>query len=820
MASVVEIRVKLDAQGLPTEIRRVTRDIESSGSAIQQSFRGILGATPFSALISGYGAAAAAAVYFGKKSVDASLDAVSANRVLASTTTFTGASYASAAEGAKKLSQSLIITERDASRVYANIQRLAASSGDVGKTDALAQNLADLSAARGISTDQIKDIATQLLSGGGLDDATKKLFGKNPSTIYADYANQLNKVSGAATHTATSLSDLEKHQAITNELAKIGGQLQGSAADRLRGVDGQVAQVAKDLGDLEQYLGDNITQSFEFRSALGALVSGLDALTGSHRDARLELAKGLKTPAQIAQEERDSVFGQTKNFIKGVVSAPFALGGAGVETIGTLGLHFANRGDADAQRSVNDNYESSLRGYLFSVLNPGQAAYDDRVRVLTEEQQKIQSGDKKSAAVQEMEDNQKAINTARKQTLDYLKDFYSQADKIIGNSFSRSEQDNPFVKIFADGVDAVRRMREEYGHLGKDAVQAMIDVDNQVSDFLRLKARLDSQTSALELRQKAARFGQPLIGLTGPDERYLDVYKARLGGVLEQRNLTNQADALSALLRGVTLPGKAAGVDALDAIQAIKRAEFSSLGLKVGYDSPEAARAAFAAANKGLPESDRLLSASDRLNKLAEQRAKEPGQSREVRRAIQTAIDEQIIKATEGIDFTDARSKSFQLYQAGQERESALRRRADGQGDIIRQEIERAQASAQLVEETKAQLANVRSIGDKADPGNVTGLADKKFLSILDRLDPKELTAELRLEGAASAQREAQREADKEKRALAAIEEDRAFKKTVTERLITASDALLKKGLINIRVTGDKFTDLKNFSGPANGGGE
>lgn len=113
------------------------------------------------------------------------------------------------------------------------IGKLTSKSGDITKSkDAMAAFL-DIGAARGLSAaDTLKAVQQAVL---GIDEGTDKLFGKNPSVLYEEYANKVGL-------SASKLTDQQKAQALLDATLVGGEATRGSYLEYLNSAAGQQEQ--------------------------------------------------------------------------------------------------------------------------------------------------------------------------------------------------------------------------------------------------------------------------------------------------------------------------------------------------------------------------------------------------------------------------------------------------------------------------------------------------------------------------------------------------------------------------------------------------
>ena len=126
------------------------------------------------------------------------------------------------------------LTIREANELATVLSKLAARAGEVEKSSALMASALDLGAAQGLSAEQTAEALDQALRG--LDEGTDKLFQKNPSQIYAEYAASIGTTAG-------KLTDVQQKQALVNAILTEGAKVQGEYGNFLQ----------SDIGRLETW---------------------------------------------------------------------------------------------------------------------------------------------------------------------------------------------------------------------------------------------------------------------------------------------------------------------------------------------------------------------------------------------------------------------------------------------------------------------------------------------------------------------------------------------------------------------------------------
>ncbi len=211
------------------------------------------------------------------KAVDAANELTASTRKVEATAKITGVALdvlqAISAKGqsAFKLNATL------ANDFAVELAKLASKAGDVGKAAPGMEAFLDLGAARGLSAaDTLKAVQQSIL---GIDEGTDKLFGKNPSVIYAEFAATIGTTAG-------KLTDQQKAMAILTEAMEDGGKVRGEYARYLTSVAGQQEQLTNALKASAAELGQSLQPALlailpivtSFVGGLANFVGGIQAL--------------------------------------------------------------------------------------------------------------------------------------------------------------------------------------------------------------------------------------------------------------------------------------------------------------------------------------------------------------------------------------------------------------------------------------------------------------------------------------------------------------------------------------------------------------
>ncbi|HEX7119394.1 MAG TPA: hypothetical protein VF212_11430 [Longimicrobiales bacterium] len=127
------------------------------------------------------------------------------------------------------------------------LTKLATKAGDVGQASAGLAAFLDIGAARGLDASQTLQAVQQAILG--IDEGTDKLFGKNPSEIYKEFAASIGTTVGR-------LTDQQKAQALLNAAMQDGAKVRGEYARWLKSSQGQQFLLAQSIEQTQAALGE------------------------------------------------------------------------------------------------------------------------------------------------------------------------------------------------------------------------------------------------------------------------------------------------------------------------------------------------------------------------------------------------------------------------------------------------------------------------------------------------------------------------------------------------------------------------------------
>lgn len=173
------------------------------------------------------------------------------NRKLAATSKLTGANLDELQKVANQSKTQFQLSTQQANEFTIQLTKLGQKAGDTSKTADAVGRLLDLAAAQGLDASQAMTAIQQAILG--IDEGTDKLFQKNPSVIYAEYAKQIGTTAGR-------LNDQQKAQALLNAVMDDGMKVQGEYAKFLDSAAGKQALAATRAEELQAKLGTLINQ--------------------------------------------------------------------------------------------------------------------------------------------------------------------------------------------------------------------------------------------------------------------------------------------------------------------------------------------------------------------------------------------------------------------------------------------------------------------------------------------------------------------------------------------------------------------------------
>jgi hypothetical protein len=546
MASKITVELDIDPGGRgAAAIKGIKSDLAGFEEGTRSAARGgtdLLSVFSGNVLADFFQRGTSAATAFAAQAVRAAAEADDANSVLIFSATQAGIAYDTAATQAEAFGKRVGSSNTEAARTYSELIRLAAAAGRSSDVELIGQRFADLAAARGLKGNELSVLAKQIATGTQ-DEALNKFGLADPSKLYIDFVANLNAVPGAAKRTVESLNEMEKAQARLNPLVDLGAKAQGESEKRLGRTSGELDTASAAYTNLTTQIGEGITQSVQFKEALVLLSEGLGSLVTSHAKARRELALGLKTPKQLAQETREGTGRQILNAVSGIgafVASPlFTLGDAHDLVSGKINL---------------DEFYTRSRGTQEAILNPGQPQYEADLessrqtkRELDEQEVKAQTAARDSAAKAAAAVAASAADAqakATKKAAQEAESAYKAALGFIDDIAARSSgTDNPFVKLFTEGETAAERMQERFGALGAKVVDEFTAMERKALDVATATQRIEHNLKAVELESQADAILNTYIGITAEMGRQLGIQQKQFDAATNVYKLRREAVA-------------------------------------------------------------------------------------------------------------------------------------------------------------------------------------------------------------------------------------------------------------------------------------
>ena len=748
MSNRIEIQIEVDPNGKgAAAIKGINAQLDTVGGSAAKGASGISLFSGALDKVTGF-IAGGALVALSKGLLESAVAAEQANRRLSASATEAGLSYGELSKNAQQFAQDARVSKTEAAGTVAELTRLATLAGRTQDLELIQKRFLDLAAARGLATNQLGEIARQVISGQ--DEGVNKLGLANPGKLYEAYAKSIGK-------TTEALSQQEQIVAILNPLLDKAATFAGANEDAQKGLTGQTQEASKAVSDLYQNFGTAVAGSNEFRDALTLINELLKNISINADEVRDKLAHGL-TPKQIAQQNADQPVNQAIDTVKdsiGVLSVPtpdkfvkayisdFINGTKDFEQLvrETDQLLHGARGrriqaDTDKIQATKDGDQKQAQQAAAQDINNRYKTLDDQARAADTEHAKgvfDTIARNKNITIQQIKEASEYL-TANQYVLPAkdVEKYGKQLQEVMLRQFETikktrdefrsfltettgSVSDNKFAKLFIEMDTAAERAQKRFGALGKDVVDFATKLDRlniakQINEGIAA-----GNLSGLKLSQQANALDKPLIGLTGAEERRLSSLEARITA------LTSSADyrQLAGFYRALNSFDK----NGSDVAPSANLAEtFQRFTQAKGFDKERLAQI-------GTGQLDEVLSQVLSLRSLGGANADERGTiAAAVLSKIQSIPDELLRKSTLG----SVRS----LREIGAESADDAARL---QQQKAREAVERELAGNQIRTDALEQLKLARSA-----TGVSKDFQNAQVLAITGELAPNELTGDLR----------------------------------------------------------------------------
>jgi hypothetical protein len=184
-------------------------------------------------------------------------------RKLGGTSRLTGVDLKFLQETSDAARESFRLSIPIANDLTSEVVKLTERSGDINQTGAALSAFLDIGAARGLGAAETLQAVGQAILG--IDEGTDKLFGKNPSTLYKEYADRIGT-------TAARLTDQQKSQALLDATLRGGETVRGEYLKYLTSAKGEAEQNALKIEEMRANIGRSIQPLREFGGVLKEVV--------------------------------------------------------------------------------------------------------------------------------------------------------------------------------------------------------------------------------------------------------------------------------------------------------------------------------------------------------------------------------------------------------------------------------------------------------------------------------------------------------------------------------------------------------------------
>lgn len=184
-----------------------------------------------------------------RNSNDAYQNFLSSTRQLQAASKLTGANLDTLNKISGKTKDLFSLSSGQANIFTIELTKLGQKAGDVSKVEQSINALMDLGAGQGLNAEQTLLAIKQAILG--IDEGTDKLFQKNPSVLYAEFAAKIGTTAG-------KLTDQQKAQALLNAVLDSGGKLTGSYSDYLNSAAGKQQILNTKILDAKIKLGEQL----------------------------------------------------------------------------------------------------------------------------------------------------------------------------------------------------------------------------------------------------------------------------------------------------------------------------------------------------------------------------------------------------------------------------------------------------------------------------------------------------------------------------------------------------------------------------------
>ncbi|MBN8586921.1 MAG: hypothetical protein J0L94_01205 [Rhodothermia bacterium] len=248
------IEIEVNAQGAVTAVKNLDGQLVKLDGAASKAGNGMSGLSRATGMLQTAmaGLAGVGVAEFLQRASQAALDAEKSQRRLTAMSKLLQVEMSHLAGSSQYAQNTFSLSTSQANDLSVAVTKLTTKAGEIGKTREVMQALLDLSAAQGMSAAEgLQAFEMAIL---GVDEGTDRLFGKNPSVLYEEYAARIGTTAGR-------MSDAEQAQAILTATIESGLRVQGEYKNYLSGTAGELDMIKQRADQAMVAVGD-LTNSF------------------------------------------------------------------------------------------------------------------------------------------------------------------------------------------------------------------------------------------------------------------------------------------------------------------------------------------------------------------------------------------------------------------------------------------------------------------------------------------------------------------------------------------------------------------------------
>jgi hypothetical protein len=422
-----------------------------------------------------------------RSSNDAYQKFLASSRQLEATSKITGQSLEFLKETSAQTKSEFSLSSVEANKFTIEISKLTQKAGDISKTSDAIKSLLNLGAAQGLDTETTLNSIKQALLG--IDDGTDKLFQKNPSVLYEEFASKIGTTAG-------KLNDQQKAQALLTSLTEAGGKVQGTYNQYLESAAGKQAVLNVKFEEAKRTLGEQLQPVIlSLISVVNDLFESFNKLSKGWQTATIAI--GIFTaaiikliPLVLSLSNSFPALGTAAASAGTKIAGIFGTGGPVVIAI-LIAIWWVNElinkiGEADREAQRLENYRKRLREEsfvpIYSDTNPGQGVIDNFKKQLEKDPDKIITKDGKDIALKDYvktleeaqtkstqfgktwEEMTGQVNNGIKDQKKSLKEVQDQL-QAVNEQLSNMKIDDPSLNTVKAQRDALEKERKSINDL-------------------------------------------------------------------------------------------------------------------------------------------------------------------------------------------------------------------------------------------------------------------------------------------------------------------------------------------------------------------